>query len=344
MPIHNFQPCRGSFVELVIDSEVLRSNMLGDPHVRSVKIYLPEGYANSDSDYPLFVALAGFTGSGLKLLSWQSFGESVPQRVDRLIAEGRMGPAIFAFPDCFTSLGGNQYIDSISVGAWERFLIDEMLPRIEDGFRVRRGREHRAVFGKSSGGYGSMIHGMKHADTWGAIASHSGDAGFEHLFLPEFPKALDALAPHEGDVAAFLAGLRDSKKIGGGEFHALMTLAMAATYAPEADAPLGIRLPVDPHTCELDESRWQRWLEHDPVRLVERDDVLENLRSLRCLFFDCGSRDQYFIHYGNRALSRRLQAAEIDHIYEEFPDNHSGVDYRLDRSLPLLHDAVGRGG
>src|SRR5271165_1335481 len=32
-----------------------------------------------------------------------------------------MPPVVVAFPDCFTRLGGNQYINSASMGAWEDF-------------------------------------------------------------------------------------------------------------------------------------------------------------------------------------------------------------------------------
>ena len=48
-----------------------------------------------------------------------------------------------------------------------------------------------------------------------------------------------------------------------------MTLAMAATYDPDPTAPYGVRLPIDSHTGELDQQRWNRWLEHDPLTLVE---------------------------------------------------------------------------
>jgi hypothetical protein len=37
---------------------------------------------------------------------------------------------------------------------------------------------------------------------------------------------------------------------------------------------------------------------------------------------------------------RRLNELGIAHRYEEFPDNHSGVDYRMDESLPFLAEAL----
>lgn len=340
MPSHNFEIPAGRVEYVTVASEALATNQLGDPDTRHVAVYLPPGYDEGEATFPLFVALAGFTGSGHKMLAWQAFGESLPQRLDRLVAEGKMGPVVLAMPDCFTSLGGNQYIDSPIMGDWARFLTGDMLDAIEGRFRVARDRTGRAVFGKSSGGYGALVHGMRHADTWGAVASHSGDAGFELLYRPEFPKALGALARRDEDPQAFVERVAKQRKISGSDFHALMTLAMAATYAPEPDAPLGVRLPVDPHTCELDDTRWARWLEHDPVHMAAVPEHLDALRSLRGLFIDVGNRDQYFIHYGNRALARRLEAAGVPHEYEEFDDDHSKVDYRYDRSLPFLYRAL----
>jgi enterochelin esterase-like enzyme len=340
MPIHPFEPPRGRIETIAIESEALVGNLLGDPTRRSVAVYLPEGYDDSDADYPLFVDLAGFLGSGLKHVGWQLFGDNVPQRIDRLVRSGRMGPVIAAFPDCFTSLGGNQYVNSVAMGRWEDFLLDEMIPRIESEFRVRPGAAHRAVFGKSSGGYGSLIQALRHGDRWAAAACHSGDVGFDVVYRREFPAVLDELAKHDREIPRFLEHLGQAKKISSGEMHVLMLLAMAASYDPDPQAPKGIRLPVDLYTAELDDERWSRWLAHDPLTLVERDECQKSLRKLKALHIDCGSRDQYFIHYGSRSLSRRLEALGIPHRYEEFDDDHSSVDYRMDRSLPFLYEAA----
>jgi hypothetical protein len=37
---------------------------------------------------------------------------------------------------------------------------------------------------------------------------------------------------------------------------------------------------------------------------------------------------------------KRLEVLGIAHRYEEFPDNHTGVDYRMDESLPFLARAI----
>jgi hypothetical protein len=184
---------------------------------------------------------------------------------------------------------------------------------------------------------------MRHAEVWGAVACSSGDMAFDLVYRPDLPRTLDVLARSGGSIPAFLERVAGSAKLGGAEFQALTTLAMAASYDPQPDQPFGIRLPVDPHTCELDEAAWQRWLAHDPLRMIDEPDCQAQLRSLFGLFIEVGSRDQYMLHYGARALVRRLNAAHIEHVYEEFPDDHNNTDYRLDVSLPYLYKALERG-
>src|SRR3712207_7877455 len=53
------------------------------------------------------------------LFPYTTLFRSVPERLDRLIGSGQMPPVAVAFPDCFTRLGGNQYVDSAATGPWE---------------------------------------------------------------------------------------------------------------------------------------------------------------------------------------------------------------------------------
>jgi hypothetical protein len=174
------------------------------------------------------------------------------------------------------------------------------------------------------------------------VACHSGDINFELAYGRDWPRALDLLSRHDGGLAGFLHHVRETERLSGEEMHVLMLLAMAATYDPDPDAPHGIRLPVDRETCRPIAERWARWLEHDPLNLVERGECQASLRRLRGLYLDCGRRDQYFLHYGARAFVRRLRELEIAHNYEEFDGTHSGIDHRLDVSLPFLYEAMSR--
>jgi hypothetical protein len=355
----------GTVVVLEHHSRILADNPLGDPHVRKLAIWLPPQYDGSGGRrFPVLYDLVGFTGSGLSHIGWKPFGENVPERAARLIHEKRMGPAIIVFPDCFTSLGGNQYVNSSAIGNYADYLTREIIPFVDREFRTLAAREHRGCFGKSSGGYGAIIHAMKYAQYWGAVADHSGDAYFDFVYRCDWPNTLNELAKHraprsrpgryaarreaarkrigdgidDGRIRRFLEAVWKKEKVSGAEGHCIMNLCMAATYDPDPRAPNGFRVPFNLETGELIERRWRRWLGHDPVNLVSR--YRRNLKSMRGIYIDCGWRDQYQIHYGSRILSRRLAEAGIRHAYEEFDDNHSDIDYRMDRSLPFLVRAL----
>lgn len=325
----------GSVSRVTIESQALKSNMLGDPWVRVVDVYVPAGH--DGQGLSLLVDLAGFTGSGLSHTNWIGFRENLPERLDRLIGEQRMPPVVVAFPDCFTRLGGNQYVNSASMGAWEDFLLHEMLPAVEQRFQCG-GTGRRGVFGKSSGGYGALTHALRHADIWSAAACHSGDMGFELCYLHDMPAVLRALANVGNSIEQWWQQLEAAPKHPEGSFKVLNALAMAASYDPDPTEFLGIRLPVTWDTCEVIEERWANWLRQDPVVAIETQ--AGNLRKLKALYIDCGEKDQFNLLYGARRFVRRLNELGVAHRYEEFPDNHTGVDYRMDESLPFLAQAL----
>lgn len=325
----------GRVTRLCVESRVLEGNLLGDPTQRAIDVYVPQGH--DGRGLPLLVDVVGFTAGGLAHTNWKNFGENLPERLDRLIGSGAMPPVVVAFPDCFTALGGNQYINSAAMGRWADFLLEEAVPEVERALGCG-GFGRRGIFGKSSGGYGAIVHAMLYPNFWSAAACHSGDMGFEHVYLPEFPRVLRALAPHKNDIQAWLEAFRAKKKTADADVHVLMMLAMCATYDPDPSAYMGIRLPVDPETCEVIPARWANFMSHDPVVMAER--LGPGLATMKALLIDCGDVDQYNLVYGARRLHRLLLRQGIAHTYEEFPDTHSSIDYRMDVSLPLLAKAL----
>jgi S-formylglutathione hydrolase FrmB len=368
---------QGRLITLEHTSKVLADNPLKDPATRKLHVWLPPSYRTANDlgsgkktaagsglgkRFPVMFDLVGYTGSGLSHTNWKNFELNVPERVERMVHAGKMGDTIVVFPDCFTALGGNQYVNSSAMGNYADYLTQELVPFIDDELRTLATRDSRACFGKSSGGYGAMIHGMKYAKTWGAIANHSGDAYFDFVYMHDWPGALNELDRYalprrmtgdinvksreknaakgmdDGRVKRFLDSIWSRENLGGKEVHALMLIAMSATYDPNPKAPLGFHLPFNLETGERIETRWKQWLKHDPINLVTR--YKANLKSLRGIFIDCGWRDQYNIHYGSRILSKRLADAGVKHSYQEFDDTHSGIDYRMEVSLPFLYKAL----
>jgi S-formylglutathione hydrolase FrmB len=321
------------------ESAVLRGNALGDPHVRQVPIYLPPSYAQRpDRRYPVLYVLTGFTGRGRMLLNDSPWSPALDDRMDRLIEQG-CGEMILVMPDCCTRLGGSQYLDSSATGRYAEHLVAELVPWVDAHYRTRLGREHRGVAGKSSGGYGALVHGMKHADVFGAVACHSGDMYFEYCYRGDVPKFCTAIQ-RAGGLDPWLAGFEAKLQKKHDDFTVLNILAMAAAYSPNpASATLGIDLPCDLSSGEFRADIWERWLAHDPLHLLEAH--AEALRSLRLLYLDCGTQDEWHLHHGARAFTRRLSALGITHEYHEFDDGHMNVGYRYDVSLPRLAQALG---
>ena len=114
----------GTLEYLDYQSRVLEGNPWKDPTNRQVGVYLPPGYHQDKKRYPVSFYLAGYTGSGLGKVGWQAFTENLPHRIDRLIKEQKMGDMIVVFPDCYTTLCGNQYVDSPGMGNYASYIME----------------------------------------------------------------------------------------------------------------------------------------------------------------------------------------------------------------------------
>jgi S-formylglutathione hydrolase FrmB len=335
---------RGQVIKDHFVSQVLVTNPLGDPVERDLLVYLPPDYELSPSRrYPVFFALAGYSETDASLQNWLPFQPTLSDRLDLLTARGLLGAGIIVvMPDCFTAYGGSQYLNSPAVGPYDDYLVQELVPYIDHTYRTL-GEGRRGIFGKSSGGYGALRGGMLHPDIWSAVACHSGDMLFELCYASDFPAFCTIIKRAGGLEAwynAFMTRLQQTED----GMNALNIIAMAACYSPDLEhAPFPFRLPFDLETCERLPDIWDRWQANDPVRMVEDQRIQEALRSLKLLYFDCGSRDQYELHFGARLLARKLTQADILYEYEEFDDDHTNIAYRFNVSLPKLAHALWEG-
>jgi len=177
-----------------------------------------------------------------------------------------------------------------------------------------------------------MVLGMRHPDVFQALACHSGDMYFEYCYQPDFPKAIDLLRKH-GGVAKFLKAWEKMPKRMAGNLHAAVnTIAMAACYSPRGKT---FDLPFDLATGEIEANVWRRWKSLDPIELL--DQHARDLKKLRGVFIDCGSRDQFSLHHGARIFAAKARRLGVRVQHEEFDDDHSSISYRYDRSFAVLH-------
>ena len=330
-------PAKGTLVHDRIASRALRGNPLGDPHERDVFIYLPPGYDATAARFPVVLMLPGFTGIGADPWQPRAWQEPLHERMDRLIGKGACPPMIVATPDCFTSIGGSQYLDSPAIGSYETFVVREVVPWIDGRYRTLAARDHRGVCGKSSGGYGALMLAMRNPRVFGALASHAGDAYFDYCYVYDFVKCWDAMRG-AGGVEPWFEAFHKKVKKSGSDIAVLNILAMAAAYSPDERSPWGFELPFQLETGEIREDVMRRWRRMDPVHACRRH--AKALRGMRGIYLDCGLRDEYALHAGTRILAERLRELGVAHVHEEFDDGHGGIWYRYDRSLPFLGNAL----
>jgi enterochelin esterase-like enzyme len=325
---------RGTVVIERVPSRILKDNPLRDPTSRFLAVYLPPGY-DPAKRYPIVYGIVGYTGTGRSLFNVDPLSEDLATRMDRLIAAGKCNPMIIAAPDCFTRVGGNQYINSSAVGRYEDYLLEEVIPFVESRYKVGR----RGIWGKSSGGYGSIIQGLRHPEVFSAFADHSGDSLFELCYIPDFGHALTAFRKAGGPKRWLDGFWRQPNRHHGEDHPTLNTIGMAAFYSPNPRSRhMGIDFPFDLETGEWRPEVWERWRAWDPVHLVE--ERKSALRRSRLVYIDCGTKDEFNLIWGARALHRKLKAWGIRHVYQEFDDGHMSIPYRYDVSLPLLGKAL----
>jgi hypothetical protein len=333
-------PVRGRFHELTLTSDALRGNPLGDPHERPVWVYVPPGYDDEpDRRYPAIYEIQGLTG---QLDMWRNrapFRRNFPELADELFASGEAPPAIVVWVDCWTSLGGSQFLDSPGTGNYLTYLCDEVVPFVDERYRTVADRDHRGIAGKSSGGYGAMVVPMLRPELWGGLATHAGDALFEACYLPEFRESVRALRDdYEGSFDRFWEEFRSrpafSKPSDG---HLLNDWCMAACYSADPDGT--VHLPFDPATGELVPDVWERWLALDPVRMVPQH--AETLRTMRAIYVDAGKKDEYYLDLGAEAFRQALEAIGVTDVsFELFDATHMSIEYRYPLSLRYLAERL----
>jgi S-formylglutathione hydrolase FrmB len=330
----------GRFERLTVTSRVLEGNPLGDPAERPLWAYLPPGYDDDRARrYPVVYVIQGWTGQVDMWWNRSALRPSTPELIDGLFGAGTVPPALVVLVDAWTSLGGSQFVNSPATGRYLDYLCDEVVPFVDARLRTLPDRDHRALSGKSSGGYGAMVVPMLRPDVFGALASHSGDALFEASFLPDFPRCARSLRDHyEGSYARYLADLATRPAFSHpDDDHLLETWSMAACWSAEPDGT--VTLPFDERTGRLREDVWARWLAWDPVRMAAGH--ADALRSMRAIWLDAGTRDEWYLDLGARAFADELDALGVAYRFELFDAGHGGIEYRYPLAIAYLAEVLG---
>ncbi len=336
------RPLAGALDRLVVESELLAGNPLGDPPRRPLYVYRPPGVQRGRGPaVPSVYVIQGYTGQLDMWLERSAFAPTFVERLDAMFAASQCPDAVIVLVDAWTSLGGSQFLNSASTGPYLDHLCDEIVPFVDASYPTLPGREHRGIAGKSSGGYGAMVVPMLRPDVFGALASHAGDALFEVCYLPEFPGIVRRLRDDfDGSYDVLRQRLAQEPEFDFDRYGAALSLyAYACAYTPDPDRPGEPLLPFDPSTGRLIDAVWARWLALDPVRMAEPH--ADALRGLRRIYLDAGRQDEFFLDLGAQAFAGELSRLGITHTLELFEGRHGGISHRYPGAIRELVLALG---
>jgi len=336
------RPLAGTLDRLVVESDLLADNPLGDPVRRPLWVLRPPGV---DLDHPralpVVYVIQGYTGQ-LDMWANRSFFEpSYIERMDALLASDDCPDAIVVMVDCWTSYGGSQFLDSTGTGKYQSYLCDEVVPFVDERYPTDPDRERRGITGKSSGGYGAMVVPMMRPDVFSALASHAGDALFELSMTPSIADATRVLRDHfDSSYEVFFEQLPDADPMVFDRWAPPLEIyGYAAAYSPDPERPGRALVPFRVENAGLIPEVWEQWLEHDPVNMAAGH--ADALRSMKRIYLDAGRGDEYYLDLGAQAFSRELTKLGVDHTLELFDGKHGGITYRYPGAVRELVLALG---
>lgn len=168
----NFDVLRTDIPHGKIDSISYNSTTVGT--TRKALIYTPPGYS-SDKKYPVLYLLHGIGGDEYE---WLNGGH--PEIIlDNLYTENKVEPMIIVMPN------GRAMKDDRATGnifdrekveafaTFEKDLLNDLIPFIENNYPAIKDREHRAIAGLSMGGGQSLNFGLGNLDVFAWVGGFS---------------------------------------------------------------------------------------------------------------------------------------------------------------------------
>lgn len=307
----------------------LRSNLFGDPAVRTAAIYLPESYSrDSKRRFPVIYILHGFGGG------FEPFVKriGIERFLDSLTRRGALQEMIVVVPDANNRLTGAFARNSVVTGRWEDFLAKDLVTYIDSHYRTIRSRKARGIAGWSAGGYGALYLGARHSKTFSAVYSLSAcclmsDLPSDTLWRMRGREALRAEAAGKLTI----------------NFNANIATALGTIYTPApAKAPLFVRFPWEGQSAVVVDSIAAFWRD-TPLEIIRRTPA-KTLQSVRWAF-DAGDQDAFSDIPGAGAeLHRILNQKGVPHTFEIFSGTHGDrIRERVEtRLLPFFSRALSK--
>ncbi|MES2454825.1 MAG: alpha/beta hydrolase-fold protein [Bacteroidota bacterium] len=172
LPPEGFDAMRSSISHGHIDTITYDSKTVGNK--RKAVVYLPPGYSDK-TKYPVLYLLHGIGGDEFE---WLRNGN--PQHIlDNLYSEKKIVPMIVVLPNGRAmaddrATGNVMAADKVAAFAnFERDLLDDLIPYVEQKYQVLKDRNSRGIAGLSMGGGQSLNFGLGNLDKFAWIGGFS---------------------------------------------------------------------------------------------------------------------------------------------------------------------------
>lgn len=290
----------------LIESSVLADNKVGLDLHRSVKIYLPAGYAGGKARYPVIYLLHNINWSNDRIFAP---GSATQPTFDRAIAQGVIGPFIVVAADYTSPAAGPFYANSSTAGRWEDFTLREVIPFVDANYRTIARAGSRGIMGDFMGGFGALHYAFRHPEVFSVVyAMHPVGTGPGLIPMHTRPDWNKVFAARSfADLA--------------GDPYTPIFVAMAQTFLPNPDKPpfycdMMVDLVDGRPTLNVD--NLQRLKSRFMLEATAASN-LENIARLRGIKFDWGRYDPNPDHiYANQAFTRKLDELGIEHEADEY--------------------------
>ncbi len=291
-------------------------NTFGENPKRSVSVYLPPNYENSDKRYPVIYFLHGF-------LNDDSMITPMKELLDYAIQAHKIGPFILVIPDQKTTYDGSFYSNTGIFGNWEDFTTYDLVAYMDEKYRTLPKKESRGIAGHSMGGYGALKIAMKHPDIFGAVYALSPGA---LAIVREYGPNSDTYVQYSRSKT-----IDDLSK----SYFGKVILAFARSWSPNPNnAPFYCDVPFsyDGDALQVHQEVLKKWHENMPFYMIS--DYIDNLNKLRAIKFDWGRNagDRFTIQC--KMFSQGLENAGITHFSEEYIGTHTNNIYTKEGRLP----------
>ncbi len=271
--IYLSSPCDaqvGRIDRIIVHSQAVEGNLLGDSPDRNVSVYLPPHYDNNESArYPVFYFLHGYVGTN-------TFLDAQLPTFNAFFNDRNNQPLIIVTPNAYNKYRGTFYTNSYLTGNWEDFITQELVDYIDTNYRTIQSAESRGIAGYSMGGYGALKLAMKHPDIYGATFGLSAaSTDMEEYIL--------------GIKKSYLIEAKNATQFKNLYWEVQALIALAAAFTPDTTClPFWADIPIT-ENGEVIDSLWQKWVAHNPLTMIEN--YKDNLLRLEGIKFVCGTED-----------------------------------------------------